>query len=73
MMVKNVMIVPMAGNSGPRVEELQARLWQVVEGVRSGRISSAEARKVTKEINDELRVVDTALRAIRVARRLGSA
>ena len=51
-------------------EDLQARLWQAIEDLRAGRISPAESRKITKEVTDELRVVESALRLAKVTRRI---
>lgn len=54
-------------------DELQARLWHSIEDLRAGRITPAEARKVTKEVRAELRIVETALRMTKVARRIDRA
>ena len=54
----------------PSANEMQARLWQATEDLRAWRISPAESRKITKEVTDELRVVESALRLAKVTRRL---
>ena len=63
----------MTQDARPRIEDLQARLGQVIEDLRAGRISPAEATKVTNEIRAELRIVEAAMRMAKVARRLGGA
>jgi hypothetical protein len=46
-------------------------IWQAIEDLRVGRISPAESRKITKEVIDELRVIEAAMRAARLMRRIG--
>lgn len=52
-------------------EDMQARLMRTIEDLRAGRTSPTEARKVTIEAVEELRVVESAMRAAKVTKRLG--
>ena len=52
-------------------EDMQARLMRTIEDLRAGRTSPTEARKVTIEVVQELRVVESAMRAAKVTKRLG--
>jgi predicted kinase len=54
------------------VEVLQARLWQAAQDLAAGRITATEANRITKEARRELLRVSAAMRAVKVARRLGS-
>ena len=49
-------------------EEMQARLGQVIDDLRAGRISPAEAREVTAD----LEVVAATMPSAKVVRRVGS-
>lgn len=55
----------------PRVNILQARLEEVLRDLRSGRITTAEGNRVTKEVRDELREVEAVMRAAKLTRRIG--
>ena len=49
---------------------MRIRLGRAIEDLLAGRISPAESRKITKEVSDELRVVEAAMRAATVIRRI---
>ena len=55
------------------VDDLQGRLWQAIEDLRAGRIEASEANRISAEARAELRVVEAAMRAARVAGRTGKA
>ena len=55
------------------VDDLQGRLWQAIEDLRSGRIDASEANRISAEARGELRVLEAAMRAARVAGRTGKA
>ena len=55
------------------VDDLQGRLWQVIEDLRSGRIDASEANRISAEARAELRVVEAAMRAAKFASRTGRA
>ena len=50
----------------PTANELTARFEQVIADPVAGRITPAEANRITQEVGSELRVVETALRAARL-------
>jgi hypothetical protein len=52
------------------VAVLQARLWQTAQNLADGRITATEANRITKDANRELRRVEAAMRAARLAHRL---
>ena len=52
-------------------EDMQARLWRNIDDLRAGRTSPTEARKVTREVVEELRVIESAMRAVKITKRLG--
>ena len=64
------MLRPGAGAS-PRSASALPRLWRTIEDLHAGRTSPTEARKVTGEVVQELRVVEFAIRAVKVTKRLG--
>jgi hypothetical protein len=52
-------------------EAIRARLLQAVQDLHDGRITAAEANRITKEAGQEIRKVETALRVARLARKIG--
>lgn len=53
--------------SESRVDVLQRQLSAVVGDLQAGRITAAEANRITKEVGAELRVVEAAMRAAKLS------
>jgi hypothetical protein len=57
---------------GSGVERMRAQVWQASTDLAAGRISAAQANRITKEAGRELRQVEAALRVAKLGRRLES-
>ena len=55
------------------VEVLQTRLWQAAQDLATGRITPTEANRISRQAGRQIREIEAALRAAKLAQKLRTA